>query len=178
MNKLFVRFLLCAFSLSAILVGCNKDDDDTSPSSSSNNNSNNQNQEDLVIFSVDDVERDYSENLFFVSGNNEVSIEGLEETTYPREELVVTFPDTASSGSYSINDNSIVSASFRQVDSSVFGTVYGEVYLAIDGSLNLTHNEVSDYEATGTFSFTAVNRDDNQDTVFVTEGKFNAAGVE
>jgi hypothetical protein len=35
---------------------------------------------------------------------------------------------------------------------------------------------VSNYKATGTFSFTAVNRDDNQDTVVVTEGKFNAAG--
>jgi hypothetical protein len=157
-----------------MFIGCSEDDDETKPASSSNTN--NQNQEDQMIFSVDGVERDYSENLVFVSGNNEVSIEGLEETTYPREELVVSFSDTASTGTYSINGSNSIDASFSIIDSTFFGTVYGEVYLAIDGSLNLTHNDVSNYKATGTFSFTAVNRDDNQDTVVVTEGKFNAAG--
>lgn len=173
MKKYISRLMLCAFCLPILFVGCSKDDDDeTSPSS--NNNLNNQNQADQMIFSVDGVERDFSDILFFGLLGSEVSIEGLEETDYPREELEVLFPDTTSTGVYSINGNSEVSVSFRRVDSSVLGTVYGDVYLTIDGSLNLTQIDTANLEGTGTFSFTAVNKDDNQDTVVVSGGKFNA----
>lgn len=158
-----------------MFVGCSKDDDETSPSS--NNNSNNQTEEDQMIFSVDGVERDFSDEVSFGRLGAKIVVEGREESTYPTEELEVSFPDSTSTGTYSIDENSIVNATFRKVDSSVWGDLYGDIYTTIDGTLDLTHINVVDFEARGTFSFTAVNRDDSQDTVVVSGGKFNSAGT-
>lgn len=168
-HKIF-RLLLSAISIPIMFMACSKDDEETSPSS---NNNSNQNQEDQMVFKVNGNQKNFSDIVVYASLGNQVSLEAWEDYSYPREELIISFPDTTSTGNYQITSSSFIEASFSRIDSVNFGTIYGDEYIAINGSLNLDQINDTDQEARGSFSFTAVNTDDNQDTLRITDGSFN-----
>jgi hypothetical protein len=163
--KILSRLLMAVLIMPMAFVSCSEDDDDPAPSSTNNNNNNNPTEQ--FVYDVDGESVDVLDSLFVIQVNNSVTFSADEPGSFPKGSIDINYPDTLSSGTYTIGGSSGIGMSYSK--NSGPGASVG--YPAISGTLNIITNDPVQGTYEGSFEFTGFYTI-TQDSVKITNGQY------